>query len=99
MRVSEPLNVTPGELAETAVDPEVSRSVRLTLLTSMGATVVMALAAIPFAWVLARKDFPLKQLVNAIVDVPIVIPHSAAGIALLLGVGGAHCHAARGAPH
>lgn len=77
------LNVTPGEFVETAVDPEVSRSVRTTLLTSMGATVVMALAAIPFAWVLARKDFPLKQLVNAIVDVPIVIPHSAAGIALL----------------
>jgi molybdate/tungstate transport system permease protein len=31
---------------------------------------------------LARKDFPLKGLVTGIIDLPIVIPHSAAGIAL-----------------
>lgn len=77
------INASPGQLAETAVDPVVTRSVRLTLLTSMAATVIMALAAVPFAWVLARRDFPFKQVVNAIVDLPIVIPHSAAGIALL----------------
>ena len=71
------------DLARTAADPAVVSSVRLTLLTSMGATVVLAIASVPFAWLLARKSFPLKSLVNAIVDVPIVIPHSAAGIALL----------------
>lgn len=72
-----------GELSETARDPEVTRSIRLTLATSMGATLLFALAAVPFAYLLARKDFPFKQLVNGIVDLPIVIPHSAAGIALL----------------
>jgi len=77
------LNATPGQLAETAVDPVVVKSVRLTLLTSMAATVIMALAAVPFAWVLARRDFRFRQVVNAVVDLPIVIPHSAAGIALL----------------
>jgi molybdate/tungstate transport system permease protein len=77
------LNASPGQLAETAADPVVVGSVRLTLLTSMAATAIMALAAVPFAWILARRDFPFKQVVNAIVDLPIVIPHSAAGIALL----------------
>jgi molybdate/tungstate transport system permease protein len=77
------INATPGQLAETAVDPVVVESVRLTLLTSMAATAIMALAAVPFSWVLARRDFPFRQVVNAIVDLPIVIPHSAAGIALL----------------
>ena len=77
------LSSSPGELAETARDPEVTRSVRLTLLTSMGATLLCAVAAVPFAYLLARKDFPLKQLVNGLIDLPIVIPHSAAGIALL----------------
>ncbi len=77
------INVTPGQLAETAIDPEVSRSVARTLLTSMAATGLMALVAVPFAWLLARRDFPFRQVVNAVVDLPIVIPHSAAGIALL----------------
>mgnify|MGYP006278503427 CR=1 FL=1 len=72
-----------GSLAETAADPEVVRSVRLTLAASMAATVLAALCAVPFAWLLARRDFPLKRLVNGIIDLPIVIPHSAAGIALL----------------
>lgn len=77
------LGTTGRQLSETARDPEVAASIRLTLLTSMGATLVFALLSVPFAYMLARKDFPLKQLVNGIIDLPIVIPHSAAGIALL----------------
>jgi molybdate/tungstate transport system permease protein len=71
------------ELAKTAKDAEVQSSIWLTLWTSMAATVLFAIAAIPFAYLLARKDFPLKGLVLGIIDLPIVIPHSAAGIALL----------------
>ena len=71
------------EMLDTAGDNEVRGSIWLTLWTSMAATVVFAVAAVPFAYVLARKNFPLKGLVTAIVDLPIVIPHSAAGIALL----------------
>jgi molybdate/tungstate transport system permease protein len=72
----------PG-LAETAKDDQVRGSIWLTLWTSMAATLLFAIAAIPFSYLLARKDFPLKGLVTGIVDLPIVIPHSAAGIALL----------------
>jgi molybdate/tungstate transport system permease protein len=49
----------------------------------MAATLIFAVAAVPFSYLLARKDFPLKGLVTALIDLPIVIPHSAAGIALL----------------
>jgi molybdate/tungstate transport system permease protein len=77
------LNCTLGEYIETAKDAEVRNSIWLTLWTSMAATVIFAVAAIPFAYLLARKDFPLKGLVMGIIDLPIVIPHSAAGIALL----------------
>jgi molybdate/tungstate transport system permease protein len=76
-------SVSKGELLETARDEEVARSIWLTLLTSMGATLVCAVASVPFAYILARKRFPLKQLVNGLIDLPIVIPHSAAGIALI----------------
>ncbi len=77
------LSVGKAELSDAATDPEVTASVWLTLGASMLATLAAALGAIPFAWIMARKDFPLKRLVNGIVDLPIVIPHSAAGIALL----------------
>jgi molybdate/tungstate transport system permease protein len=71
------------ELSETAKDAEVQASIWLTLWTSMMATVLFAIAAIPFAYLLARKEFPLKGLVSGIIDLPVVIPHVAAGIALL----------------
>lgn len=72
-----------GELAETAADIEVRRSIWLTLWTSMTATLILATAAVPFSYVLARRNFPFKRVITAIIDLPIVIPHSAAGIALL----------------
>ncbi|MFQ6035299.1 MAG: ABC transporter permease [Sedimentisphaerales bacterium] len=77
------VSCTLDELAETARDNEVRSSIWLTLWTSMTATVLLAIAAIPFSYLLARKDFPLKRLVMSVIDLPIVIPHSAAGLALL----------------
>ncbi len=74
---------TPQQLFESSKDPEVQRSIGLTLWVSMAATLVFALSGIPLAYLLARKDFALKKLVLGIIDLPIVIPHSAAGIAVL----------------
>ncbi|MHC4295638.1 MAG: ABC transporter permease, partial [Planctomycetota bacterium] len=71
------------ELTRAVSDREVAGSIWLTLWTSMVGTLIFAAAAIPFAYVLARRDFPLKRLIGGIIDLPIVIPHSAAGIALL----------------
>ena len=75
---------TPGTaLMAAAVDAEVRTSIWLTLWTSMAGTLLLAVAAVPFAWFLARRGFPGKRLVAAVIDLPVVIPHSAAGIALL----------------
>jgi molybdate/tungstate transport system permease protein len=77
------LATTPEQIFTTAKEAEVRDSIWLTLWTSMFATLLFALAAIPFAYILARKSFPLKKLVSGIIDIPVVIPHSAAGIAIL----------------
>lgn len=74
---------SPDQLFESSKDPEVQRSIGLTLWVSMAATLIFALGGIPLAYLLARKDFALKRLVLGIIDLPIVIPHSAAGIAVL----------------
>ena len=77
------LSTTPLEIFETAKDEQVFNSIWLTVWTSLAATLIFALAAVPFSYLLARKDFPLKKLLTGLIDLPIVIPHTAAGIALL----------------
>jgi len=51
------------------------------------ATLLSVFAGIPLAYILARKKFPGKNLVESVIDLPIVIPHTVAGIALLLVLG------------
>lgn len=75
---------TPLEnIFSTAADKEVQQSIWLTLWIAMVATLIFSILSIPLAYILARYDFPLKRLVLGIIDLPVVIPHSAAGIALL----------------
>lgn len=76
-----------SELSKAALDREVTDSIRLTLTAALVATVVCTLAGVPLAYLLARKDFRGKSFVLGIIDLPIIIPHSAAGIALLTLVG------------
>ena len=72
-----------GNMFEVTRDEQVINSIWLTLGTSFAGTFVCAIFAIPLAYVLARKEFPGKRLIHGIIDLPIVIPHSAAGIAVL----------------
>lgn len=75
---------TPLEsLVKTAGEGEVQQSIWLTIWVAMAATLIFAVLSIPLAYLLARFEFPLKRLVLGIIDLPVVIPHSAAGIALL----------------
>ncbi len=77
------LSTTPQEFFTTAQDKEVTLSIWLTLWTAMMATLVSGIGAIPLAYLLARRDFRLKRFVLGLIDLPIVIPHTAAGIAVL----------------
>jgi molybdate/tungstate transport system permease protein len=72
-----------SEILETVKDKEVQSSIWLTLWVSFSATLFFAVGAIPLAWLMARKRFPLKNVVQGIIDLPIVLPHTAAGIAIL----------------
>jgi len=71
------------QVSEALADNEVTRSIFLTLGIAMVTTLVAAVFAIPLAYLLARFRFPGKIFINAVIDLPIVIPHAAAGIALL----------------
>ena len=73
----------PTDLFATWKDTEVRDSMYLTIWVSLAATVFFSIAAIPLSYLLARRNFPLKRMVTGIIDLPVVIPHSAAGIAIL----------------
>ena len=49
--------------------------------------IIILLVGTPAAYVLARYDFPGKRAMNTLIDLPAVLPPSAAGIALLLAFG------------
>jgi molybdate/tungstate transport system permease protein len=76
-----------SDLSSAASDREVIESIKLTLFAALCATTAATLFGIPLSYALARREFPGKGLVLAIVDLPIIIPHSAAGIALLAVIG------------
>lgn len=70
-------------LLDTFLDPEVMGSIWLTLYAALIATAIGCLLGVPLAYLLARANFPGKRLVEGLIDIPIVVPHTAAGIALL----------------
>jgi len=67
---------------EAVNDPLVISSILLTLYASFLATLIAVVLGTPLAYVLARHDFFGKNVVESVIDVPVIIPHSVAGIAL-----------------
>ncbi len=81
------LGTTPEYFWQALTDPEVLRSIGLTFAAAGTATGLALLTGVPLAYLLARRSFYGKGLVEALVNLPIVIPHTAAGVALLLVFG------------
>ena len=65
-------------------DAELRSALALTVLSAILATILGILGGTPVAYALARGRFRGRALVAAIIDLPLLIPHPVAGIALLL---------------
>ncbi|MGN9789594.1 ABC transporter permease [Streptomyces sp. OZ13] len=68
-------------------NPGVTEALRLSLVVSFWALGLSLLLGVPLAWVLARTDFPGKTLVRSLVLLPMVLPPTVGGVALLLAFG------------
>lgn len=77
----------PGDLIAAATDRAVIASIGLSVTAAAVTAAIAAAAAVPLAFLLARTDFPGKTAVQAIVDLPLAVPHTVAGIALLFAFG------------
>ncbi|MEU3712943.1 ABC transporter permease [Streptomyces catenulae] len=76
-----------GELGTHLTSPGVTEALRLSLLVSFWALGLSLLLGVPLAWLLARVSFPGKALVRSLVLLPMVLPPTVGGVALLLGFG------------
>lgn len=59
----------------------------LSLQVTAVATALIAILGLPLAWVLARKPFPGRSLVETLVLLPLVLPPSVVGFYLLVALG------------
>jgi molybdate transport system permease protein len=67
--------------------PPARDALRLSMVTSLSATVVAVVLGVPLAWVQARVPYPGKRLVRALTALPMVLPPVVGGVALLLALG------------
>ncbi len=74
---------SPSSLLKTLQDPKVRDAICLSIYAAFLTTVIAFIFGVPLAYLLARIDFTGKNIVESIIDVPIVVPHAVAGIALL----------------
>jgi molybdate transport system permease protein len=79
--------LTDGSIGRVAGTASVVDALVLSLATTAVSLVLTVALGLPLAWVLARRRFRGSALVATIVDLPIVLPPSVAGLALLLVFG------------
>ena len=81
------LHLSPGELLSTMITPDVTQAVLVSLRTTLISAAIILVAGTPVAYLLAGRKFPLRRVVDTLIDLPTVLPPSVAGLALLMTLG------------
>lgn len=79
--------IVDGSLANVAGDPAVADALRLSVLTTALSLAAILVLGTPLAVVLARHRGRGRTTLETVVDLPLVLPPSVAGLALLLAFG------------
>jgi len=66
---------------------QIEQAIALSGVTTGITTIIAVIAGTPVAYLLARREFKGKSVIDTFIDLPILIPPSVAGIALLLAFG------------
>jgi molybdate transport system permease protein len=76
-----------GELADNLTSSLVLDALRLSAITSTFTLAIAIIVGTPLAYLLSRRAFPGKFAVDLLLDLPIVLPPTVAGVALLVALG------------
>ncbi len=74
----------PAHLAGVISDPSVLLTLGVTMAAGLNAVAVLVLVGTPLAYALSRSTFPGKGLVESIIDMPLILPHTVAGLMVYL---------------
>jgi len=74
-------------LRSVAAMPDVRSSIWLSVEMAAVTAMIAAVLGTPLAYFLARRDGWFKRILEAVVDLPLAVPHTIAGIALLFVFG------------
>jgi len=75
---------SPHHLLEAMNTPEIQYAVKLSLISCSLTTILSLWVAVPIGYLLSRYAFRGKSLVDAILDIPIVLPPLVIGLSLLI---------------
>ena len=84
MIVADMSYTSPDHILSALQSKEIQYAIKLSLITCTVTMVLSLLVAIPLGYFMARFDFRFKKLLDAIIDIPIVLPPLVIGLSLLI---------------
>jgi molybdate transport system permease protein len=84
MLVADAAFTTPDHLWQALGSAEIQYAIKLSLISCSITAILSLWVAVPLGYLLSRFTFPGKGLVDAIVDIPIVLPPLVVGLSLLI---------------
>lgn len=73
-----------ADIAKTLENPNIQYSLKITMLSCFIATILSIIVAVPTGYLLARFRFPGKAALDALLDIPIILPPLVIGLSLLI---------------
>ncbi len=81
------LKTSPDAFISSMENPVVMDALKLSFITSLTTALIVIIIGTPIAYMNARYRYRGKEIVDTIIDLPVVIPPAVAGIALLMAFG------------
>lgn len=81
------IRVNENRAWESAPQAAIVTAVSLSFSTTLMSLLLALIFGTPLAYLLARHSFPLKRVISAFIELPIVLPPAVAGLALLITYG------------
>jgi molybdate transport system permease protein len=84
MLIADASYTSPHHLWRALSSKEIQYAIKLSLVSCSLTTILSLWVAVPMGYLMSRHDFPGQSVVDAIVDIPIVLPPLVVGLSLLI---------------
>jgi molybdate transport system permease protein len=81
------LRLAPAALLAHLFQPQVAQAIALSMATTSITLLITLLVGTPVGYLLGRRHFRGRRVIDTLIDLPMVLPPAVAGIALLLAFG------------